>query len=98
MGGKFWTEKEDEICCKAVVDTYVIGRKHIHVDECANMIHSCEGIEHDKNIVRMRLQNIKSLLEDMNIPNTLDVRPLSHAGKQTRACLVAYLKECGVKY
>lgn len=23
MGGKFWTEKEDEICCKIVVDVYV---------------------------------------------------------------------------
>lgn len=75
----------------------LIGRKYLHVDECAKIIHSYEGIEHEKNIVRMRLQNIKALLDDMSVPNTLDVRPLSHAGKQTRACLVAYLRECGVK-
>ncbi|MBD5407194.1 MAG: hypothetical protein HDR56_06230 [Treponema sp.] len=95
--GKTWTEKEDEICCKVAVDTYVIERKRIHVNECANIIHSCEGIEHNKNIVVVRLQNIKALLDEMNVPNTLDVSPLSHAGKQTRACLVAYLEECGVK-
>lgn len=93
MVGKYWTEKEDTICCKVVVDMYVIGKKFILVDECASLIHSYEGIEHEKNIVRMRLQNIKALLEEMGIPNTLDVRSLSHAGKQTRACLVACLKE-----
>lgn len=98
MKGKSWTREEDEICCKAVVDEYVIGKKHIDVDDCVSRICSCKGIEHEKNIVRMRLQNIKALLDEMGIPNTLDVKPLSHAGRQTRACLMSCLEKCGIKY
>lgn len=91
-----WTKKEDEICCKIVIDIYVIEKKNTSVADCVKCIRSCEGIKYEENSVKMRMQNIKALLEDMGISNTLDVSPLAHAGKQTLACLIAYLNECGI--
>lgn len=98
MHKKKWTKKEDEICCKIVIDIYVIEKKNTSIADCVKHIHSCEGIEHEETSVKMRVQNIKALLEDMGIPNTLDISPLTHTGKQTMACLIAYLKECGVMH
>ena len=91
-----WSEKEDEICCKTVVDEYVIGRKDTYIEDCITDIKSNKDIaERDRGSIRMRFQNIKELLEEMGVPNTLSIKPLANAAKQTRRILMSYLENAG---
>ncbi len=97
MPGKPWSIKEDELCCKAVVDEYVIGKKETRREHFLALVHANKDIsKRDKSSIRMRVQNIKALLEELGIPNTLELKPLANAAQQTRACLLKYLEECGI--
>lgn len=92
-----WNKEEDEICCKAIVDEYVIAKRNTSVEDCIKQIHANADIsERDISSIRMRIQNIKGILVELDISNTLDITPLANAAMQTRACLIAYLEECKI--
>lgn len=93
-----WAVAEDEICCKMCVDLYVVRKEVIDIEKCVERIKDySEMQERDKSSVRMRIQNIKALLEDLGIENTLDIRLLNNAAKQTRDVLEECLKNAGIK-
>ena len=92
-----WTIEEDEMCCRAVVDEYVINRRHMHVDTLITWIMKNPQMQHGAGIVRMRIQNIKSILDEWNVPNTLNISPLKHAGQQTRTILKAIIDEQNIE-
>ena len=92
-----WTVEEDEICCRACVDEYVINKSHMNVEFCIKFIMNNPNIKRDSGTLKMRIQNIKAILDEWKVPNTLNISPLNHAGRQTRAILKALLEENGIE-
>ena len=94
---KKWAIEEDEICCRACVDECVINKYHSSVDSIISYIMRDPRIQRSPGIIRMRIQNIKAILDEWRIPNTLYVSPLIHAGRQTRLVLKAILDEQNIE-
>ena len=93
-----WSLEEDNICCKVCVDEYVINKRHMNVDFCLGLIMKNPRVCKAPGSIRMRIQNIKAILEEWEIPNTLYVSPLKNTAWQTRVALRGYLNEQGLFY
>lgn len=92
-----WNIREDEVCCRVCVEKYVVEKRHIDIELCLEIIKKNPVIsQRNTKSIRMRIQNIKALLNEWKIENTLDISPLNHASSQTRRCLQRILKEFGV--
>ena len=88
-----WSENEDKLCCSTIISEYVIvlGSKDIEI--VLNGIKDNEVFGgRDIGSIRMRFQNIKALLEEFNIKNTLPLKPLKNVAKQTRTILKEELR------
>jgi len=92
-----WTVEEDEICCRACVDEYVINKSHMNVEFCIKLIMNNPKIKRDSGTLKMRIQNIKAILDEWKVPNTLNISPLNHTGQQTKAVLREILKEHNIE-
>ena len=92
-----WTIEEDEICCRACVDEYIINKQHMNVDTLVTFIMKDARIHRGAGTVRMRIQNIKAILDEWRVPNTLNISPLKHAGRQTRTILKVILDEQNIE-
>ncbi len=89
-----WTEVEDKICCQAFLEEYVFLKKDTDVEKVLDDIKDYENfIERDRSSIRMRLQNIKALVEELHIQNTARITPLNNAASQTRRILQEELKK-----
>ena len=90
-----WSENEDKLCCSTIISEYVIvlGAKDIEIV----LIKDNEIFGgRDIGSIRMRFQNIKALLEEFNIKNTLPLKPLKNVAKQTRTILKEELKNAQI--
>ncbi|WP_440557386.1 hypothetical protein [Treponema succinifaciens] len=92
-----WNIEEDEACCRVCVEKYVVEKRHIDIELCLEIIKKNPVIsQRDTKSIRMRIQNIKALLNKWKIENTLDISPLNNASSKTRRCLQRILEELGV--
>lgn len=88
-----WTIEEERICCENIVSTYVISKATTDVEDVLQKIKLYpEFAMRDIGSIRMRIQNIKALLEEFEIQNTLTLKPLRNVAKQTREVLLDNLK------
>lgn len=94
---KKWTIEEDTACCNACIDNYVIEHSSMERERFVDKVSSMPQFAgRDKSSVRMRIQNVKALLEEMHIENSLPIRPLANVAKQTRETLKSLLQERGI--
>lgn len=85
-----WTEKEEAICCYeylkySLQDIYIKDYQTI-VDKLSSMLP-----EISKNSLKMKLQNIKHLCLENNIPDFIKISPLYNASNTNRDFLRAIL-------
>ena len=96
--GTSWTKKEDEILCEYCIEQYVLKKScspiGIIVSSCVSNS-AFEGRE--AGSIRMRVSNIKAILEENNIPNTVPLKQLSNFAKQTESILLALLVKHGIR-
>lgn len=87
-----WSVEEDTILSKLCIEKYVKGKEDLDIETFLNniMIHK-EFEDRDKGSVRMRIQNIKAVLNELGMPNTIPITPLVNASKQTRKILLDIL-------
>lgn len=98
MGKQIWTLEEDRICCEICVREFVKIKNDLTSEECLTLIQEHEEIsKRDRSSIRMRLQNIKSLLEEWEISNNLPLKSLTNAAKQTRDILAEELLKAGIR-
>ena len=89
-----WRIEEDKICCAVCVEEYVRAKKETEIGDCIEKIKTHrEMANREDSSIRMRIQNIKSLLDKYEIPNSLKISPLSNASKQTEEALLCALSE-----
>lgn len=94
---KKWTIEEDIACCNACIDNYVTEQSCMERERFVDKVSSMPQFAgRDKSSVRMRIQNVKALLEEMHIENSLPIRPLANVAKQTRETLKNLLQERGI--
>lgn len=74
-----WTLTEEQICCKEVLLEYV--KPHDCVPKTTKQFISylhAKLPQIEAGSIRMKLQNIKSILEECHIPNQLDISRLDN--------------------
>ncbi|MDE5898362.1 MAG: hypothetical protein K2H09_03750 [Treponemataceae bacterium] len=94
-----WSTEEDKACCKACVDKYVISDAVMDCEDFVDSVSSLPEFQRtgrDKGSIRMKIQNIKSLLDKLHIKNSVPISPLGNASKQSRMVLKEILKEHGL--
>lgn len=66
-----WNIEEDEACCRVCVEKYVVEKRHIDIELCLEIIKKNPVIsQRDTKSIRMRIQNIKALLNKWKIEKT----------------------------
>ncbi len=92
-----WSKGEEKICCAAAVAEYVQEKSSKDGEVFLNELkEKGEFSKRDIGSMRMRLQNVKAVLDELKIENTLPFSPLSNASKQTRETLAQELKNAGI--
>lgn len=94
-----WSSEENKACCKACVEKYVISNSAMDCEDFVDSVSSLPEFQRtgrDKGSVRMKIQNIKALLDELHIKNSVPISPLSNASKQSRMVLEEILKEHGL--
>ncbi len=83
-----WTKEEDEICCEIFVHDYVLGKDIVNVADCvASIMSNPKMKKRGVKTIKMRLRNIKALLNEWGVSNTFPLSPLIDAAMQTRIAL-----------
>ena len=96
-----WTEEEETICCKAVVKEYVYSKSSKDIELFLREIRKNAVFserKRDSGSIKMRLQNIKAVLGEFGVENTLPLSELLNASSQTRQTLAQELQNAGIKY
>lgn len=93
MGQKHrWTFQEDQECCETCVQQFVVNKSNLSANELIKDL-SDKLPEIPETSLRMKISNIKQLLEEHGIDNTLNIKPLAKYSKQNeRAMNIALSK------
>lgn len=87
-----WSLDEDRYCCEEVIRQYVMEKSQKPVSEFVEDL-SAQLADISKNSLRMKVSNIKFLLDEAGIENTLEIKPLSNCSQQNRRAMNSILKE-----
>ena len=91
-----WRMEEDRYCCKRYVEEYVIKEGSKDLGSFLNEL-ECELGEIPRGSIKMKLQNIKQVLIDLNIEDSLSISPLKQYSKQNKQALEETLNFYGIK-
>lgn len=80
---KDWSYYEDEICCKFYIENFIISQRDMSLSEAVRILSS--KMTRAKSSIRMKLQNIKQIVIEKGIFDSLDVSPLSNYSSQNLA-------------
>lgn len=87
-----WTLVEDEYCCKRYVEEYVIRKSNMDMSSFARLL-SKELPEIKEGSLKMKITNIKQILMDMGIEDSLEVKPLKNYSRQNKKAMEKGLKD-----
>lgn len=76
-----WTYEENKFCCQMYVEYYINNKRNININSFVEMINkNLPQIKY--NSLKMDIQNIKQILLELNIKDTLECTPLKNYSKQ----------------
>lgn len=82
-----WSYEEDRYCCQMFFEHYVINKKNTNINSFVEMINkNFPNIKY--NSLKMKIQNIKQILFELNIQNTLECTPLINYSKQNFEAMI----------
>lgn len=81
-----WTLQEDLECCETCIQQFVVNKTNLSMNELINDL-SRKLPDISENSLRMKVQNIKQLLEEHGINNTLNTKPLGNYSKQNERAM-----------
>lgn len=77
----FWTNEENKFCCQMYVEYYINNKRNININSFVEMIN--KKLPYIKySSLKMNIQNIKQILLELNIKDTLECTPLKNYSKQ----------------
>ncbi len=80
---KDWSYYEDEACCKFYIENFIVSQSDMSLQEAVRILSS--KIDRAKSSIRMKLQNIKQIVIEKGIVDSLNVSPLSNYSSQNLA-------------
>lgn len=90
-----WSFEEDAYCSEICVEYFVLKKSDISVgaliEELSDRFPCILP-----NSLKMKVQNIKQILDEEGIENSLNVRPLSNYSQQNRRAMDTVLKKHGL--
>lgn len=87
-----WTIAEDEYCCKKYVEEYVIKRSSMDMSSFVRLLNKALP-EIKEGSIKMKITNIKQILQDMGIEDTLVAKPLKNYSQQNKRAMQKVLQE-----
>lgn len=92
-----WSYEDNKICSRAVIEYFVTGKNAPEISDVISLIKTqCPHLREES--IKMKLQNIKYLLEKWYIPNSLTLSPLENASEDSIKALDECLKEFNVSF
>ena len=82
-----WTFSENVYCVEVVFENFVLKKYHLLTAVIEEIYRNFNG-EIKKASIAMKLQNIKTLLNEYKIENTLEIAPLEHISTDNRNAFV----------
>ena len=80
-----WSYYEDELCCKLYIENFIINQNNMSLTEFVKLLSS--KINRSETTLKMKVQNIKQIVLEKNIIDSLQTSPLAHYSPQN---LVAF--------
>ena len=96
-----WTNNEIEIVYKTIIQEYVLNEQKEQKDINSILDILCENNELrtiPRGSIKNRVQNLKSLLMEWEVPNSLNISPLAHVVFKDRKILKQLLDNYDVPY
>lgn len=87
-----WTYSENEHCVEEVFKNFVIGKEYDFETVITKLYIHFDG-EIKKSSIKMKLQNIKYLLNTYNVPNTLMIAALENTSEDNKYAFFVIAKK-----
>lgn len=98
MAGKHkWTKEENEYCCRRYIEQYVINKSSMKASEFSRVLEK-EIVTISAGSIKMKLQNIKQILIEFRIEDSLKITPLDQYSIQNKEAMEKVLKEMKIEY
>ena len=87
-----WTYDEDRYCCEKYIECYVISKSELSASEFVREL-SFELTEIKPTSLRMKVQNIKQILIEKQISDSLKISPSANYSLQNLLAMESILKQ-----
>ena len=87
-----WTVEEDRLCCKRYLEYYVVSKCSMDVSQFITVLQK-ELPNIKPNSLKMKVQNIKQILIEKDIKDTLTLSPLANYSQQNASAMAVVLQE-----
>lgn len=91
-----WLYEEDKLCCKVVIEEYVLRKSNKNLEDVLETL-SYKMPDIGRNSLRMKIQNIKQLLKEAGIDNTLNTKALYSYSAQNKRAFEDVIRESGLE-
>lgn len=88
-----WTIEFETKICKTVIKTYVIDKSRQSISNFLLCLNTYNNLEVPESSIKMKISNIKAILEELNIDNTIPGGILYHYSKQNKRIVENILDE-----
>ncbi len=87
-----WTVEEDRLCCRRYLEYYVVSKYSMDVSQFITaLLKELPNVK--PNSLKMKVQNIKQILIEKGIKDTLTLSPLANYSQQNMRAMAAVLQE-----
>ena len=90
-----WSFEEDRYCCEKYIEFYVIQKSDTSASDFVRILASALG-DIKPTSLRMKVQNIKQIMIEKHIPNSLQISPSANYSKQNLSALEIVLAEYNI--
>ena len=91
-----WTFDVDKICCEKFVERYVVDQSDMDITSFVRLLQQ-ELPDIQSTSLKMKIQNIKQIVLEIGIKDTLASKPLSNYSLQNQKAMTAVLQEHGIR-
>ena len=92
-----WTFEEDLIFCNKYLDFFVEQKSNVSLSDFSRLVLASVSTEISFNSAKMKVQNIKAILIELNISDSLKTAPAKNYSKQNLEAMKYALKQRGLK-
>lgn len=90
-----WTSAEDKYCCQSYIEYYVMNKSSMDAATFVGMLQKTLP-DIQRSSLKMKVQNIKQIVAELGIKDTLLCSPLRNYSMQNKNALMEVLREKGI--